>query len=290
MTKNRVFPVALLASVAASGCDGALSLEDFLEETGNATCEKLFECCTPAEIADLGDGFLIDMSSVEDCQETYSTALSLSGGVITDAVDEGRMGYDSTKAEACLDVIGALTCEAFRATDTANVSEKCDNPFIPQVEAGGSCALHAECIGGPCEGASGNPGAVDGTCTPLPDEGEVCDFRCRAGLLCLWDADANESRCVVPPGLGETCTSICEGNLQCIYDSTTQVSTCREPPAIGEACTTYCQAGAYCDIDSGLCAAQLSNGLACDNGGECEGGLCDAGVCATATTGGACGG
>jgi hypothetical protein len=83
-------------------------------------------------------------------------------------------------------------------------------------------------------------GCVDGTCGPLPVEGEACTFdhRCADGLACEFGGDGET--CIVPKTAGQACAN-----------------------------EAACGAGLHCDFATSACAADLALGAPCTDSNEC---------------------
>jgi hypothetical protein len=114
------------------------------------------------------------------------------------------------------------------------------------------------------------------SCTGFFDEGFADDEACDRIFRGTID-DGNAC------WIGEQCISGRCNAIECMMACCQ--GTCIAPPpeaAIGQDCTggQDCVAGAYCDLDSGLCAADRTEGAACPAGYECGSGLdCIAAVC-----------
>lgn len=280
-----LLPMALW-TFACNGSSGAV----FGQQIASATCAKIFECCTEAEIETMGSGF-VSFSDEQSCVSAYEQLYTAFGSVALDQAEaEGRLRFNSSAADACVAKIQNATCEEFRNNDDTT---ECDGAVEPLVKSGGKCASDAECIDGVCEGGS-LFGEANGTCAPLPGEGDPCDFDCAQGLTCQikFSGGTSSSICVRPSGPNQDCS---EHNL-CVAGHTCQTnaseSVCVALPTQGEDCTLFCAEGLYCRSSDTTCQPQKAAGESCTTTTECLG-YCDlqAGTPGTcAGSGGICGG
>lgn len=240
------------------GCGGG-GVEDYMNASFRVGCQKLFECCTADEIANMNNG-LLSFSSEEACVEAYEKVAAAFGlSALAEAEEEGRIRFDSARADACLAEAEALSCDD-HSSDLADLATDCEGVITPQVEDGATCKNDIECISGVCEGGS-LFGDTTGTCRALQKEGEVCDgFNCAEGYGCVADASSGKSTCEPLPTEGQECFYECAGDLYCDSSSTTAAATCKPRKPGGASCTNFRECRSLdCDTTEGspgTCAAE----------------------------------
>jgi hypothetical protein len=171
---------------------------------------------------------------------------------LEDAVDDGRVKYDSGKLDRCLDQIKGLGCDI--ATSRALNSDYCDQVFRGTVERGGECVVNAECKGVSfCKMTDKCPGK----CSALLKAGDDCadNDDCENGLLCT-----KAKTCAAPAKDGDACGGDvggeCAPGLACIgaKEDPSTAGTCR---ALADVFTGKLDDD--CDFDTGkLCRTGLS--------------------------------
>ena len=307
MTRSAIVSSPYLATVlgalgtlvaGAGGCSGGGVTATFAE-MGQITCAKVFECCTTAEIEAIGDG-LLAFSNQQECEAAYQQFADIFGQVLADGEAAGRVVFDAAAADACVAAVQSSSCDDFRSEDGPTVSGfDCENVFIPQVDAGGTCGNDLECKTGRCEGA-GFLGSASGTCEDLPGIGESCDFDCVDGARCLTDSGGGGSTCRADVGAGGDCSEYgnCIEGHECRFDSGAGTSTCEPYPALDDPCTFSCAEGLYCRTPDGggqaTCQPRAAAGQPCDTGSECLSNRCQGadpgnGVAGVCFGGGGCG-
>lgn len=188
------------------------------ESLAHAYCDKMFSCCTDAEIlAELGF-FEPPPDSVESCLQTFVPLVGLENSGIVAAAEEGRVAYDVADVPACAAALAASSCEDWSVRgdlfrDMVEAPE-CLGLVTPLAADGEYCRHDRECI-------SENCNLVDDVCDPpLLDLGEPCQFAydCRAPYFCNPMAPGG-SECTEGRAPGSDCNSnieclggICEGN------------------------------------------------------------------------------
>jgi hypothetical protein len=207
----------------------------------------------------------------EDCEKNTTVQLDEELAGLQAIVDAGRIKYDGTKLQACLDDVEATGCELLNE----RAPESCEAALQGTVAEGGDCQLDEECEGKQyCKIEAACPG----TCTLLEQAGGPCSGSsdCVSGLSC-----GDTGRCVAPAEPGKACKGgepdcspgyICLGN----DDDSNMPGTCKEIESTfsgmdGDACSLeskLCAAGYVCEITSvapvgGTCAAKVSTGDAC---------------------------
>ena len=185
--------------VAGCGGDGAVGLEQWPAEFGDAYCRRAFECCTAPEIAAIG------LSTEAMCRDDFANIWSFLVPFLQNSIAVGRMRYDGSAAAACLDEMARASCVEFWQ---GNPSPSCAEVFVPLVAEGGSCGTGYDCTTTYCASATQ-------TCARLPGEGESCEYPCQLGLFC-----GPGRLCTLQKPDGEACTEavecvswICSNNM-----------------------------------------------------------------------------
>ena len=173
---------------------------------------------------------------------------------VEDAIEAGRVSYDSSQIEPCLQAIRGVGCEL--ATTRVFEHEACERAFTGTIALGDDCNVDAE-----CEGVAfcRRDGSCPGTCSELLGPGDPCeqDDDCEDGLACPDELGTCAALAEEP---GEPCgggvSGSCRADLVCAG----------EDEAVGAAgtCTTLedlfaGELGEACDFDAGeLCEVGLS--------------------------------
>jgi len=194
-TAMRLFGASLCASLLVGACGGdsdsglsksSVPIDDVPGLYAGAVC-KAYESC----FAGLLEVFL----GGESCQANYQTALGDELPRIKQAIDDGKVVYDGTKVEGCLNAIEKRGCSL------EGEPAECTAALDGTVEVGGDCEMDTECKGGDtyCKVAAACPGK----CASKELAGGDCDGDddCAAGLKCS-EATA---KCIVPAALGQPC-------------------------------------------------------------------------------------
>ncbi len=237
---------AFLAAAAAAcggGSDGSpVALVDLPNEAATAICQRVFNCCSAAELADELSGFDPVPTTVEECAAQVAQEISAELDAAEAGIMAGTITYDADLAGACVAGLGGLACGA----DQQDI--ECD-PFIGTVAIGAACASNEECVGGAyC--------AADVCAAEAVFElGDACpDGYCTDGSACA------DGTCIAPPAVGEECPDFftCEDGAFC--DSNVTPAICTAERANGEACTggSECESG-NCDGNS-VCVAPTCDG------------------------------
>lgn len=277
---------ALLGALA-SGClseshqpTDPVALDQFCGSFFDAVCGPLEDC---------GCG----MATVNDCRaEERRLCAGFPSPELVQAVEEGRVVYDSVVAAALLERLRSRGCEGFVAALDWRVEDLFDlgGTFAGTGAAGAPCEplgfeLISECAVGTCA-----PGSGGDTCRTSVDDGATCDreHQCvdldaplengmaieRLVLRCetAGGGDTGVCRTWVPEGgacatAGECWTSRCEGDV-CVTAM----------PGAECLSTRECSTGHYC---SGLrcVSGERPDGEACDDAAACASRVCVAGIC-----------
>lgn len=221
----------LLASLALNGCSDAsdgsgsgsasggsgsngepVELGSFAELTARATCARVFDCCTEDEIeTHFNEPGFVAFRSEQDCVTFYqgfTEALAIPA--LRESIERGYLEYDADAVGACLQAFASVSCAETNLVGGGD-DDECPGAFVPLQSAGDPCISDGNCIAGSCDLADEG----EGTCAPLPQAGEACDFTCAERLRCGLDTDS-AYRCLPRLALGETCSreDDCE-SLQC---------------------------------------------------------------------------
>jgi hypothetical protein len=242
------------------------ALDAYAGLLGTAACRTAYECPEQDPFFTLQ---LSRFGSQQACNMGAAEVFGVEGELdqLALAIEEGRVEFDQTVAETCLEkaqmlIANADPCSALGALDDGAVAE-CDQVFTGKGVEGSACADSQECGDGfYCE-FSADDTMCYGTCAP--DEGgeecggQICD---EATQFC----DENDA-CVAHKEQGaacfgdEECGSF-ESDAYCDY---TQPS---EPGGFDGTCgTLYTKtAGSDCEFDD-----ECAEGLGCsDDTDTCE--------------------
>jgi len=267
--------VVALGLLTATGCGddggGGGSLETAPMAVAESICNPLEEC--------LGDLTTIFLGG-QGCTEAIEPGITNGNAPLwQQSIDAGRLAFDGSKLDDCIDASSALGCEAIEARDIG----PCEEAFEGLVEPGGACVMEADCAG---EAYCALGAACPGVCTRRVGGGESCTTNetCQSGFVC------SGGSCVAPAGAGEACGGgsavVCESGLLCAGEGDMEPGTCKAfddifTEALGEPCTLVdgldplCEEGLSCVVESfdfatmeviETCAARSSSGGACQIG------------------------
>lgn len=279
----RLIPCVLLVGGLAAACGGSSSSDSGStantggDGSGAETGITLDEL--PAKYAaafcDVFTGCIGDVWSIfrpgEDCLKTFGPRVDEELAPLADAIKAGRVKYDGTKVQACLDDLTARDCDALSEREPAS----CQAAVEGTVKEGGDCTLDEECEGEQyCKLGDTCPGK----CAAYEPAGGACvgDDNCKSGLKC----DDN-GHCVAPGKKGDACKQgepDCGDGMICLgEDSKTKTpGTCYSITEAfagkeGDACSfdgQLCEAGSSCEITKvaplgGTCVARVKSGAEC---------------------------
>lgn len=262
----------------------------------DAFCRPLAELlCAAAADCNCHDPFATPPGppDVPSCVEAETARCLEQLAPIQAAMDAGQLQVAAGRVQTCLDGLSAslAPCEAPGALVTQLWCRTLFSSDAPFGEA---------CQGDVCADGAG---ACDGTCSPLPVEGEACGGICAPGLLC-----SPAGKCATPLSAGTPCSP--EG-MPCAPPTHCIDGGCRVLGGPGESCTTEggcrpglvcgggtcsegpttCEPGDPCGNEALCfgrperhCAAPLPDGVPCTQDDSCEG-WCD-GTCAPLPTSG----
>jgi hypothetical protein len=238
--------LVLLAALVGCGGGGGASvpLADLPPKLADSLCKAYQNC--------YGDIFNLFLGGADCTTVTLQRIENGSFPLLQGKVDQGKMHYDGSKAQACLDSLSARTCAQMLDRD----SPECLAALDGTVALGGACDLDEECKG---EALCSSPNATcPGQCASLLVAGQACsqDSDCQAGLQCSTETKL----CVQPASADQACeygSPPCGPGLLCLGkdDTNKTPGTCR---------TT---AEAFSGVENGSCAPTLGQlcqtGLAC---------------------------
>jgi hypothetical protein len=260
-TYRRGWALGLLLVVVACGDDsggdgsdggpgdsGPADRAPTFEELPQLVAEKI---CVEVE-ACLDERSLTTLFGADGCVRRLVAQIQDSDFVyLEDAIEAGRVSYDGSQIEACLDQFAGIGCDfaTTRIFDTA----ACRSAIGGSAQEGDECTVDEECTGETfCQLDS-----CPGTCTPRLTAGDPCedDDQCEDGLTC-----ADDDTCSAPAEAGDACgggvAGSCAAGLFCVGEDEAQgtAGTCREYGELFQA-----GLGDACDFNSGeLCADGLS--------------------------------
>ncbi|MBI5511614.1 MAG: hypothetical protein HY903_22895 [Deltaproteobacteria bacterium] len=200
-----VLPIALLAACG----DSDVELEDLPDAVAETLCKKAYECCTADEVvASQQTGYT---SSSAECPAKMASGLQGTKTNIERGEKRDRLVYHGDRLRECLDAYATLSCDALKSAATSRLPV-CDGYLEPKVTPGGACDYDDECIGGSCEGESGD---AEGVCVAFVAAAAACGTApCGDGLYC-----SGTDVCMQKKADGEACganyeclTGGCNGN------------------------------------------------------------------------------
>jgi hypothetical protein len=136
---------ALTTSLAACGGSSSLSVNDAFTEAANAGCTKAFECM--ASYPTGGTPFASQYgASVSECEMKNSALITAVVASYNASITAGRISYNGTDAQSCLDATKGETCPQYWGTDTTFVEPaSCKTAFKGTVADGGTCTIDQDC-------------------------------------------------------------------------------------------------------------------------------------------------
>jgi hypothetical protein len=244
-----------------ASCGGGLTLDEYPSAFRDAYCKYLTRCgefpdVTTCENANIGLNIHLDPSSQAE-------------------VDQGKVSFDGSLAQDCLDAFGSQTCDTTDEDGRAFFPAKCRDITKGSVGSGGACADNAECKSQICNIPACSMACCQGTCMgdappALGGAGDACSTSssCAVGFFC----DFTTQMCAQLEPAGATCnsTSECAYGLGCA--GTGGMRTCKTLPTLGQPCPDgVCRdAGTFCN-SAGQCAKIGLAGASCTgNLAECS--------------------
>lgn len=233
-----------------------------------ARCSSMGACAAPAPGASCaGD---TDCRDGERCAEGTCRPLDLTGTGASCA------GPDECTGDARCLAATRRECEALVPRGACTGDEGCvegeycaAETCAPSPGLGLACGNGVACAAGL---ACRFTGAGEGTCQPMPGDGEPCALGTFGPILCGDGLACREGTCGAPPGDGEPCAMgvpFCADGLGCFFEG--PMSVCRPRAGAGAECGTddSCGAGLFCDFGEGRCAPFFAVGEVCTDGNEC---------------------
>ncbi|PCC69381.1 hypothetical protein SAMN02745121_08101 [Nannocystis exedens] len=240
--------LVLWFGAAAAGCAQSATPENFAGEYEEALCAWSSGCSVFQSRGQCRDALVWDTSG----RFQYLLA----------ALEADRVTFDAEAAEACLEQVSALACEAdlldrvLFSVGPAAAPEVCREVFVGKVRNYDPCLNSEECAG-------------DAVCGFPP--GGCPEGMCCAGACRVLDTGAG-------PKIGDPCNgSDCEDDAFCARDPNTFLFTvCTARREAGEGCsddTGSCAEGLYCDFNNFTCKKEVERGGDCSSGETCAEGL-----------------
>lgn len=264
----RLVPFALMVGFApACGGDSdgnsaaAVPIEELPAKYASALCSAINNCY----------GELLEVFRPgEDCAANTTTQIEEELATLPAAIDAGRVKYDGTKVQVCLDEVAAADCAFLSEREP----ESCKAVFEGTVTAGGDCERNEECEDDHyCDSSNACPGA----CSPLEQAGGPCtgNSDCASGLKC-----GATALCVAPSQAGEACKGgepDCVDGYFCLGNDDAQNMPGECIPfaeafagKVGDECglEALCELGLSCHIMTvapvaGECTEKVGSGDAC---------------------------
>jgi hypothetical protein len=215
------------------------------------------------------------ISSQALCRQTFPLDI----GQITADVAAGKVIYDGAAAGACLDALGAISCN--RSERLASSVDACDRVFVGTLATGAACFSGTECVSGRCDIAVCDPAVTccAGQCAPkdvVQAIGQDCTAiatTCQEGAFCKFSGGTGV--CTAKVAAGQTCDGFeqCASGLWCHMGATGTTGTCVRLPARGQPCdeqTLPCDSIADTCGPAGVCVALVGDGADCVVDTDCR--------------------
>ncbi len=270
---NRVLWGGLAFLITLAGCeesgDEGVDSIDYAQEERQAICDYRVRC-----------GFSPDRDTCLASVERDRDTIQALGGVDTE-----RVRYDSKAAQAYLDLLGEIGCEATIANGRA-LEEAAAEVLVGTVPNGESCFADQECEGARAicdQTGCGGQICCEGSCTNVEtlSLGAACPlFPVDTDRLTAFCEDT--AYCAPPPddGSGEpqamgTCQpradngESCDRNEACLDGQRCAMGQCFVLSASGQQCNSTLDTGScvdinqVCDMGSGTCADAPGDGQPC---------------------------
>jgi len=296
----RIALISVLGLLAACGGDDAITVnatqDNFCDQIAQVACHNMYQCCTEGEIESRLN--VSEPRTELQCRADFSLRCDRSAADLKDSLAAGRVTFDATKLDACLNSIVAPTDVCSDVVMELPWKTACkDSAWVGTVATGGACLFDFDCTGapdsfcGPNQKCQMKPTAgfpcgtgcasayycgTNNTCAPRLAEGAPCTgtTQCAKDLYC--DTTQTMPVCAGRKGAGEACTSnlgcvsnecipgTCMGTSQQCYTDTQCNSRCANNGAF---CTTAYNCGAgNCSISGISCSSDLTCG---STGGSC---------------------
>ena len=210
---KRLVVCALLFGCAGDDSSGGapIAIEDLGMRLGEASCEKVFECCTDEEIMKQFMNITVDGQPITTEEQCVKFTVGFFNGLALpqwqESIAAGRMEYDASAAGGCVAASESLSCSEYADLSSGNgntsLAGTCRPFLIPKVENDGACSNDNECTSDNCVQTSSNQ---DGACKPMPGAGEPCDSNCVDGYYCGYATGQTMDTCLPLKANGTECT------------------------------------------------------------------------------------
>ena len=201
--------------------------------------------CRPATLCQMGA-----CTAVAQCQDVNGCGPRAACAVPVSLRCQAQRG-ETSPCTADRECVLSAACVEGACTALPGLDQPCAN--------GTGCAKHLACR------------FSDGTCQPVPVDGQMCALGsvgpvvCASGLACLAGV------CGPAPGQGQPCglEGVCAAPWACFWDGAN--ATCDAAVGAGALCThdAECATGLFCNLGTLVCQGWLAVGSPCVNGNEC---------------------
>jgi hypothetical protein len=206
---------------------------------------------------------------------TCQASVRIDLGQIQADVSAGKVIYDPTQADACINAI-ATSVGSCRVSEGLSIAAApCNRMFTGTVAQGGACFMALECVSGACDlTRCVGPACCAGTCLPAEPQvqlGGSCNGsgQCVAGTFC--DVNRPTPTCAAVKAEGSPCAgsfSECAAGTECRpVDAQGTSLACQKLPDEGQACTPTlgdCDLLTdFCDQTTATCKPRLGLGSPC---------------------------
>lgn len=215
---KRFVVCALLVGCGGDDMGGGgspVAIEDLGMQLGDASCAKIFQCCTDAEIMKQFMGITVMGQPITTQDQCVSFTAGFFNGLALPqwqaSIAAGRMEYDASAAGGCVAYMNSLSCSDYAGLESGggntSLAGTCRPFLIPKVANDGACMHDDECISDNCVGGSSS---ADGACKPMPALGEACSGSCADGSYCGYDTGTSQEKCLALKGNGTQCSQSSE--------------------------------------------------------------------------------
>jgi len=181
------------------------------QRLADAYCDRMLDCCTPAEMNAENSVFQLDGGGCRLLFETvYDGAFF---PMLEDGEAAGTVEVDWAAFDQCIELISHATCEEIAAGEAF---APCENVIQGQIADGSQCNQGFECRSGYCANVAGD----NATCGQRPGGGDACNGTCAQGYYCdttclpqkpNGQACSDSDECADGGCVGGVCAVICDG-------------------------------------------------------------------------------
>jgi hypothetical protein len=211
---KRLVVCALLVGCAgddAAGGGSPIAIEDLGMQLGEVSCQKVFDCCTDAEIMKQFMNITVDGQPITTEEQCIKFTAGFFNGLALPhwqaSIAAGRLEYDASAAGGCVAASASLSCteyaDSMSGQGNTSLAGTCRPFLIPKVANDGACSDDNECTSDNCVQTSSS---MDGTCKPMPAAGEPCDSSCVDGYYCGYASGQTMDTCLPLKANGTQCT------------------------------------------------------------------------------------